>query len=363
MSDERRARVALSRLVEPGDRRVHAMLVEHGPLETVERIVAGHGSLARFAERVRRLDVDRDLAVAAKVTARLVVPGDPEWPARLDDLEVPPWCLWVRGPADLASASRRSVAVVGSRMCTAYGEQQAADLGAGLAQRGWTVISGAAFGIDGAAHRGALAVEGLTVAALAGGVERAYPAGHARLIQRIGETGVVLSEVAPGSAPTKTRFLQRNRLIAAMTRGTIVVEADLRSGSLNTLNTANDLGRPVGVFPGPVTSMTSAGCHARVRDGMAVLVTGTAEVVELVGDLGVDAVEPPRGEARATDELTPDELRVHEVLPHRAWAALDDVTRAAAMAPMAALAVLGRLTEVGLAVKEEGRWRKTPPRG
>lgn len=358
LSNERLARVALSRLVEPGEKSIQELLDRHGATETLERIRAGQGRLARFAERVKRLDVDRDLATAAKVGARIVVPGDAEWPERLDDLDVPPWCLWLRGPADLAAVTRRSVAIVGSRLCTAYGEQLAADLAAGVANRSWTVVSGAAFGIDGAAHRGALAVEGMTLAALAGGVDRPYPSAHARLIERIAEAGIVLSEVAPGSAPMRTRFLQRNRLIAAMTRGTIVVEADLRSGSLNTLRTAHELGRPVGVFPGPVTSMMSAGCHEQVRAGRATLVTGTADVIDLVGDLGVDACDEPRGETLPTDELDPEETRVHEGLPHRGWVDLAQVSLVSALAPMQAMAVLARLVELGLAERRDGTWRK-----
>lgn len=362
MSEERLARAALSRVVEPGDRGVHALLQQWGPTETLGRIKAGHGRLARFAERVRRLDRDRDLATAAKVGARLVIPGDDEWPARLDDLDVPPWCLWVRGPADLGAVTRRSVAVVGSRVCTAYGEQFAAELAAEIAGRGWTVVSGAAFGIDGASHRGALSVDGVTVAVLAGGVDRAYPAGHSRLIERIAETGAVLAEVAPGSAPMRSRFLLRNRLIAAMSKGTVVVEADVRSGSLNTMKTAFELGRPVGAVPGPVTSMTSAGCHAKIRAGMAVLVTSAAEVVDLVGDLGSDACEEPRAATLPTDELGPDEARVHEGLPHRDWADLTQVAVVSALAPMQAMAALGRLVELGLAERRDGSWRKARPR-
>ncbi len=363
MSDERLARAALSRLVEPGDRGVAELMGRLGPVEVLDRIKAGEGRLSRFGERVRRLDVDRDLATAAKVGARLLVPGDSEWPARLDELKVSPWCLWVRGPADLAAATLRSVAVVGSRTCTAYGEHQAAELASGLAQRGWTVVSGAAFGIDAAAHRGALAVDGVSVAALAGGVERAYPAAHARLIERLAETGAVLSEVAPGSAPMRTRFLQRNRLIAALGRGTVVVEADLRSGSLNTLRTAYELGRPVGVFPGPVTSVASAGCHEQIRSGMATLVTGAADVIDLVGDLGSDACDELRGEVRPTDDLRPEEARVHDGLPHRDWADLTQVAHVSARAPMQALAALGRLVELGLAERRDGGWRKSRPSG
>jgi len=363
MSDERLARAALSRVVEPGDRGIQALLQQWGPVEALDRITAGHGRLARFGERVRRLDVGRDLATADKVGARLVVPGDDEWPPRLDDLDIPPWCLWVRGPADLAAVTRRSVAVVGSRVCTAYGEQFAAELAAEVAGRGWTVVSGAAFGIDGAAHRGALSVDGITVAALAGGVDRAYPAGHARLIERIAETGSLLAEVAPGSAPMRSRFLLRNRLIAAMSKGTIVVEADLRSGSLNTMKTAFELGRPVGAVPGPVTSMTSAGCHAKIRAGMAVLVTSAAEVIDLVGDLGTDACDEPRAPTLPADDLRPDEARVHEGLPHRDWADLTQVAVVSALAPMQAMAALGHLVELGLAERREGTWRKArPPR-
>jgi DNA processing protein len=198
----------------------------------------------------------------------------------------------------------------------------------------------------------------MTLAALAGGVDRAYPSAHARLIERIAETGIVLSEVAPGSAPMRTRFLQRNRLIAAMTKGTVVVEADLRSGSLNTLRTANELGRPAGVFPGPVTSMMSAGCHEQIRAGVATLVTGTADVIDLVGDLGVDACDEPRGMTVPTDELGPEETRVHEGLPHRAWVDLAQVSLTSALAPMQAMAALARLVELGLAERRDGTWRK-----
>lgn len=186
------------------------------------------------------------------------------------------------GFLDLTVLARRSVSIVGARASTRYGEMVASDLAVGLAERAYAVISGAAFGIDGAAHRGALAVDGMTVAVLAGGVDRAYPVAHSQLISTIVETGAVVSEVAPGSAPTRPRFLLRNRLIAAMSAGTVVVEAGLRSGSLNTAGTAEKLGRPVGVVPGPVTSMVPAGCHQASREGMAVLVTDVPEVLDLV---------------------------------------------------------------------------------
>ncbi|EWT01508.1 DNA protecting protein DprA [Intrasporangium oryzae NRRL B-24470] len=358
MSDVRRARAALSRLVEPGDKAVHALVGEVGPVEAVERICAGRGTYARFGARVRTLDTGRDLATAAKVGARLVVPGDDEWPERLDDLPTPPFCLWVRGPVPLGEALGRSVAVVGARIASSYGEQLAAELAAGLATRGWTVVSGAAFGIDAAAHRGALAVDGATVAMLASGVDRVYPAAHSRLLARIAETGAVVSEVAPGCAPMKSRFLQRNRLIAAATRGTVVVEAGLRSGSRNTVTHASELARPVGAVPGPVTSMSSAGCHQEIRDGRATLVTSADEVIDLVGDLGQDACEPARGPVAAGDALLPRDAAVLEALPYRGGLDLERVVALTTLPPLIVRAALTRLELEGLAETDGTTWRK-----
>lgn len=355
---ERWARAALSRLAEPEDRTVCALVTKHGPVEAVRRIQSGEGRLARFAERLRRLDVQRDAAIAAKVGARLVMPGDDEWPAGLDDLVIPPWCLWVRGAVPLHEAVARSVAVVGARAATSYGDAQASEIAAGLCVAGWTVVSGAAYGIDGAAHRGALAVEGRTVAVVASGVDRAYPAAHAVLLQRIAATGCIVSEVAPGSAPMGSSFLSRNRLIAAMTAGTIVVEAGLRSGSLQTMSKAADLNRPVGAVPGPVTSMMSAGCHNAIRDKAAILVTNAAEVIELVGRIGEGALTEPREDSRPEDDLDPDDARVHQSLPRSGGIDLDGLLSATALAPMAVLGALTRLEEGGFAVKKDGRWRK-----
>lgn len=361
---ERWARVALSRLAEPEDKLVHTLLADHGPVETVQRIQAGEGRLGRFAARVRRLDVHRDVAVAEKVGARLVIPGDDEWPDRLEDLAIPPWCLWVRGAARLDEATSRSVAVVGARAATSYGDHLASEIAAGLVMAGWTVVSGAAYGIDGAAHRGALAVDGLTVAVVASGVDRVYPAAHAMLLRRIAETGCIVSEVAPGSAPMGSRFLSRNRLIAAMTAGTIVVEAGLRSGSLQTLGKALQLNRPVGAVPGPVTSMTSAGCHNAIRNKGVTLVTSAAEVIELVAPIGEGTLSEPREPSRPEDELDPDTARVYEALPPSGGIDLDALLAATALAPMTVFAALGRLEDSGLAVKKDGGWRKVrSPRG
>jgi DNA processing protein len=307
---------------------------------------------------VRRLDVRRDAQIATKVGARIVIPGDDEWPERLDDLPIPPWCLWVRGPVRLDEATERSVAIVGARAATSYGDSQSSELAAGLVLAGWTVVSGAAYGIDGAAHRGALAVDGPTIAVLANGIDRVYPAAHAMLLRRIAQTGCIVCEVAPGSAPMGSRFLARNRLIAAMSTGTVVVEAGLRSGSLQTMNRAVELNRPVGAVPGPVTSMTSAGCHNAIRNREATLVTSAAEVIELVSRIGEGTLPEPREESLPEDGLDPDTARVHESLPRSGGVDLDALLSATALAPMVVLAALGRLEDDGFAVKKDGRWRK-----
>ncbi|WP_076259792.1 DNA-processing protein DprA [Intrasporangium flavum] len=347
-------------MVEPRDVEVAALLQEVGPLEAMARIRSGHGTLARFAARVRALHVERDLEVAAKVGARVVVPGDAEWAEALDSLPIPPWCLWVVGRLDLVDTTRRSVAVVGARAATSYGEHVTTDLAAGLARRQWTVVSGAALGIDAAAHHGALAVDGTTVAVVAGGVDRPYPAANATLLRRIAEVGLVVSEAAPGAAPMKSRFLSRNRLIAALTRGTVVVEADLRSGSRNTVTHATGLSRPVGAVPGPVTSMMSAGCHQEIRDQKAVLVTSVDEIIDLVGDIGDDACDEPRAPDTVVDRLSTEDRAVLEAVPFRRPVALDVIARDAARPPLVVRAALARLEQARLVIGESGTWRKAP---
>ncbi|MGH8970653.1 MAG: DNA-processing protein DprA, partial [Actinomycetes bacterium] len=320
-AEDLRARAALTRLAEPGDREMGRCLEQFGSVEVLALIVGGRlpaTRLGHYRARLASLDVDADLAAADRLGARLVVPGDPEWPARLHDLgEALPVALWVVGRGDLGRLTHRSVAMVGSRACTAYGEHVAAEMASGLGDRGWTVVSGAAYGIDGAAHRGALAAGGDTVAVLACGLDVVYPSGHDTLLGQIRDDGLVVSELPPGSRPTKPRFLDRNRVIAALTRGTVVVEATLRSGASNTAGHAARLSRPVMAVPGPVTSATSAGCHELVRTKDASLVTDAADVLDLVGELGADASPQRRGEQRPHDELDELALRVLEALPVR----------------------------------------------
>jgi DNA processing protein len=288
-----------------------------------------------------------------------VVPGDEEWPVALDDLgDRAPLCLWVAGEAMLSDAVRRAVAVVGARASSQYGEVVAADLASGLGDRGWTVVSGGAFGIDAAAHRGALAVDSPTVAVLACGVDVAYPRAHEGLLRAVRAVGCVVSELPPGSHPTRLRFLDRNRVIAALGRGTVVVEAATRSGALNTAGHADQLSRVVMAVPGPVTSASSAGCHLLLRTLGASLVTSAADVVDLVAPVGEAPSEAERGPDRPHDGLDPVTLRVLEALPLRRRAAPDSVGRVAGLDAPTVLRALGLLAALGLAESHEGRWRR-----
>lgn len=364
LTSERAARAALSRLAEPGGSTILAERVRTvGAEDTLARLVRGADSVRGVhPEHYDPARMAEDLRVTERLGARIVIPGDEGWPSSLDDLEVPPLCLWVRGEVDLAEVHLRSVAIVGARSATAYGTQVATDIAVGMSERGFTVVSGAAFGIDAAAHRAALAVDGTTVAVLAGGIDRLYPASHAGLLGAIVDTGAVITEQPPGVAPIGSRFLRRNRLIAALTCGTVVVEASLRSGSLNTVGHAIAIRRPVGAVPGPVTSMQSAGCHALLREQKAQLVTDAAEVAELVGRIGVDLADPKRGEHRAIDDLDPADRAVFEALPLRGHTSVADLGRSVGLAPLAVRAGLGRLELRGLAESDDyDGWRKSRP--
>ena len=366
------ARAYLSRVAEAPAVALAGFVAEVGPVEAAQRVQDGRVSEAVAGETGARRVVRRaaaDLDAAAAAGARLITPEHAEWPqwpfaafSLTGQRELaPPLALWVRGPGLLAGLCEQAVAVVGARAATSYGAHVAGDFSAGLADRGFTVVSGAAIGIDGAAHRGALAVEGPTVAVLACGVDRAYPAAHQMLLERIATSGLVVSEYPPGSVPGRHRFLVRNRLIAGMAAGTVVVEAGLRSGAQRTAADASALGRLVMAVPGPVTSGLSAGCHRLVREG-ALLVTRTEEVLEVVGRLGLDLADPLGSSvARPTDGLDPVAAVVHDALPARAhrdtrWLAME------AGVPIGAVRVaLVDLERRGLVEHCDGRWRR--PRG
>jgi DNA processing protein len=318
MTDDRSARMRLVQLAEPGDERLGSAIATDGAVAVLDRIERADASLPGVEHYRARLAVDRDDPQRSldELDGRFLVPGDGEWPTQLMALGVQaPWGLFVVG-AELRVAAARSVALVGSRAATQYGSMVASEIATDLALRGWTVVSGGAYGIDAAAHRGALAAAGATIAALAFGVDTVYPRGHTELFARIRtDGGALVAELPPGATPTKPRFLQRNRVIAALTRGTVVVEAQLRSGALNTAAHARKLGHPVMVVPGPVTSAHSAGCHRLARaDEPARIVTDASEIIEEVGMIGelADRVDPLR---RIRDRLDPISERVLEAMP------------------------------------------------
>jgi DNA processing protein len=237
-------------------------------------------SLARWRAQLPAISPDGGLAAADRDGIRLLCPGDPGWPPGLDDLGTArPYALWVRGTTDLAACCEKSLSVVGARAASAYGTHVATELAASLASRGWVIVSGAAYGVDAAAHHGALAGDGRTIAVLACGPDVPYPREHRGLLADIAARGAVVSEYPPGRRPSRLSFLARNRVIASVATGTVVVEAAERSGTMATARRASDLGRPLMAVPGPVTSATSAGCHALIREQRAVLVTSAADVL------------------------------------------------------------------------------------
>jgi DNA processing protein len=368
---ERVARAALAAGVEPPGERVARHLIDHGPEATLAALRQGGDEKldpdGRVHRRLSGVDGASVLASASALGIRYVCPGDAEWPAALDQMLIypnqdgkwvaPPIGLWVRGESDLAALAPRSVAVVGARAATDYGRRIATEIGADLSSRGWTIVSGAAYGIDGAAHRGALAVGGMTVAVLACGADLTYPRGHTELLRRILDSGLIVSELPPGTIPSRPRFLARNRLIAALTRGTVVVEAARRSGALSTATWATRLYRPLAAVPGPVTSAMSAGCHKIIRDGAAVLVNDAAEVADLVGDIGTDAAADERAPDGPLDRLEPTARDVYEAMPARLAVTVDQLCAETGLSVPACMAALGRLGASGLVVREDDGWR------
>lgn len=370
---ERDARMVLSRLMEPGDPDACRLVHEFSATAVLDRLRSGRLTSARaagWAERLPQADATTYRRIAERIGARYVMPGDAEWPTRLSDLDAligaddrragVPFGLWVRGPLPLAAACERSVAVVGSRAATAYGEHVAADLSAGCSDAGYLVISGGAFGIDAAAHRGALTGPAATLAVLASGIDRLYPAANSTLLLAIADAGLLVSEAAPGCVPTKSRFLVRNRLIAALSQGTVVVEAAVRSGSLSTARWARDLGRGVMGVPGPVTSALSVGVHELLRQPETMLVTDHHEVVDFIGPIGETAAPQRRGASRPRDELDEGTRQLLDAVPRVAPAPPESIARAAGMAAADVSQRLADLESQGFVVRESGgRWRAT----
>src|SRR6478752_2452663 len=378
--NERTARAALSRLLEPQDAAGLALVQVAGAEDALRiatgQLAAGHGleqelsrvleengagggwtglgmALKRWAPRVPDLAPERDLATLQRLGGRIIIPTDELWPRQLADLGLQePLCLWWRGVEQELPPAGRSVALVGSRDSTSYGASVTGDLAYSLAQRGFTIISGGAYGIDAHAHKAALAgsAGGVpTIAVMVGGVDRFYPAGNEDLLRTVANRGAVLAEVPPGSAPTRYRFLQRNRLIAALASVTVVVEARWRSGALNTAHHAESLGRAVGAVPGSIHSANSAGCHRLLREGGAVCVTDAGEIAELASPSG-EAMPPDKaGRAEPHDGLTLEDLILLDALPLRTTSSVEKLATVAGLSPDSVRAGLGRLGLLGLA--------------
>jgi DNA protecting protein DprA len=370
---EREARAALCALAEPGDAFLNRLIDRSGAAGALAAIrdgrlppdlPAGEGEARRFEQwriRLSAAEPEEDLAVRDRLGIRLVCPGDPEWPTTLDDLGAArPYALWLRGPADLRYGCLRSVAMVGSRAASAYGLRVAAEMGAELADRGWTVISGGALGIDAASHRGALAADGMTMAVFANGVDVPYPGGNEGLFAEMARQCLLISESPPGTPPHRLRFLVRNRVIAALSRGTVIVEAERRSGALNTASWARRLGRTLMVVPGQVDSRSSAGCLRLLReDPDAILVTCTAEVIEAVGDLGTDLAPRPSAPILPRDRLDPATRTVLEAFPSRGAAGPAQLAAKAGMNIFTVNAKLGLLAAGGFIERTDSGWRLT----
>jgi DNA processing protein len=385
-AEVRLARAWLTRAVEPGRGAVFDLVSDVGPVEAVRLLRSGSaaGAVATLAEARRRQDrAAEDLAEAQRLGARLVTPEDREWPDEAlhpmllaygrerregrrfgpDEEKVeltPPLALWALGAPRLDAAFAGAVAVVGSRSATAYGSHVAANLGSDLARQGWAVVSGGAFGIDAAAHRGALAAAGLTIAVVAGGLHRPYPRSHEQLFARIARDGLMVSEFPPDATPQRHRFLVRNRLVAGLTAGVVVVEAGLRSGSLATARQALRMDRVVMGVPGPVTSHESAGVHNLLRvHPEAQLVTRAAEVIEAVGRFGDDLADRQQAPVRPRDTLAPLARQVLDGLPTAGVVSPDRIAVACGVSPLDVLRCLPSLELKGFVESTPTGWRLT----
>jgi DNA processing protein len=388
LTDEAYARAALTYLAEPTDRWLGQLIRVSSAAAALDAIKtcsvppgadlclprgrareAVQAAMERWRTRLPELPAPEEVLAFGESGIRLVCPGDPEWPGQLADLGGDqPYALWLRGNADLRFSCLRSVAIVGSRAATAYGSYVAAEFAASVAARGLAVVSGGAFGVDAAAHRGALGADGVTVAVLACGVDIPYPTAHAELFDAIAAQGVLVSEWPPGRQVSRLRFLVRNRVIAALATGTLVVEASQRSGAVNTARHARDLRRRLMAVPGPVTSDLSAGCHQVIREWQGTLVTSAAEVIEHLSPVGESLAAEPgtvvqlAGRRQAPlvfprDLLDLESARVLDAMPRRGGMGTVRVAQRAGLAPTTTATLLGKLATGGFVERCDDGWR------
>lgn len=403
IADPRLARAAWTKLAEPADPMAGLLLRVAGPEHGLRWLVNsgnGHKLVDQFPDllvdertpnnftkvaerwqgRIEQLSPGQDLAKMRNLGGWFLIPGDPQWPTQLDDLaERAPHGLWVLGEGNIAALSR-SVALVGCRAATSYGVHVTTELAQDLVGHRVAVVSGGAYGIDAAAHRGVLTAGGVTAAVLASGLDRWYPAGNHELFRQLVKDNLLMGEAPPGASPSRFRFLHRNRLIAALSGVTVVVEAAHRSGAISTANHALGLGRELGVVPGPVTSIASEGCHRLLREGMAHCISDASHVLELLGteviaqgelqftagagaSAGAGAGAEPNSAAAASRQQELESLGelprlVYESLPVRTTATAESTATCAGLAVGETLGALGRLELHGFVRQLSGQWER-----
>ena len=387
--NRRHAWAYLSRVVEGPSRHVQELLASGVDVERIARGIyrreewIGQGLLRQSRARWNYDNAAADIAAAEAIGARLITPDDAEWPhaecehafgfaasgmsehARTyQEDAVRPHALWVRG-APLAGLCVRSVAMVGTRALSRYGMEATKQLVQGLTEHQWCIVSGGALGVDTIAHEHALACGGTTLMVAACGLDRAYPARNAGLFDRIVDAGgAQISEYPPGVPPARHRFLTRNRLVAALTQGTVVVEAAWRSGALNTLSWASGLGRVAMAVPGPITQVNSLGCHERIKDGRAQLVSSADDIRALLGAVGaLDSAQQYELQFAATpiQGLSRSEMRVYDALPAAGATEGPDAERIAADSGLPlplTVHVLVDLAKRGIVVRDGVQWRR-----
>ena len=368
MTDERTARMGCAAANDAGDVGFLKLVRKEGACEVWDYIRSGKGKTA-IARRAASIDVDVLRRRTEEVGARFLIPGDEQWPTRVDDLAWSdpvgklggePLGLWVSGPVDLAALGK-SVAMVGSRASTAYGEHVAADWAVGIAEKGHPVISGGAYGIDACAHRGAMAAGGTTVAVMAGGLAQFYPPGNSSLLENVRKSSGVVSEYPPDHPPSRSRFLVRNRLIAALSSATVIVEGAVRSGAQNTVNWALSLERPVLAVPGPVTSAMSATPHRLIRSGEAILATCPDDVLAVLKPVDPGIPDYPRTQETLFDTLTDVQKKVCDALPARRAVGLDELSIVTGESIPSLMICLAQLAGMNLVAEPSpGLWKLRP---
>ena len=360
--NSRQALITLAHIVEPADPAIGMLVERVGPVDAVEAISTGRVRVRHATSlqaRWRALDLDAELGRAQRAGIRIIERDSELWPVQLDDLGTArPYALWVRGSIDPRTVLQHSTAVVGTRDPSSYGQHIARTWATGLVEHGYSIVSGGAFGIDAAAHRAVLDVAGHTVCVLACGVDVAYPSAHAPMFDRIARSGLVISEAPLGFGARRQRFLTRNRIIAALTSATIVVEAAHRSGTTSTAHAAARLARLVFAVPGPVTSMVSAGCHRLISQQVAMLASSLDDVLETMAPLGTTIATQTPHDPR--DDLTTAQASVLDALPTRDAVSFDQVVTMAGLDINDTALALASLQRLGFVAAAADGWRLVP---